>query len=290
MISSDILLENLLLNNWAALMYPKMESVAFDKYSGYTVHLLDKWSDYPLTKITVPCYVGSFSISSPTTKQRWLLKENAISFAGTYVSPADLARIYIGVKYGDKKRRICTAQWKNFYESYRQMPLYGYPVHLENAYYVDIRSAYWSILTAVGWDVQYTPGRVLSMKDPITCYDFPFAHIKMARNCLISIGAEKDRMIKFWTGERLEYRKGGNNFINRMLWCLVADVLNGVADDCIKHGAVYAYTDGFIVPGDRVRSIEAVIESWGLPVTIKAFGECDITGPGSYSFTGGDKN
>jgi hypothetical protein len=276
------------LNSYAGVMYGKMEAVAMEKYSGYQVHLLKKWSDAPLTKIDVPCYVGSFSISSPATKQRWLLEENAIPFAGTHVSPADLARMYIGVKYDGVKRRICTDQWKNFYETYRQMPLSAYPVYLDEAYYVDIRSAYWSILTAVGWNVQYTPGKVVSIKDPITCYDFPFAHIKMARNCLVSIGAEKSRMIKFWDGKgKLEYRRGGNNFINRMLWCLVSDVLNGIAHDALSAGAVYAYTDGFIVPSSRTHAVVESVEAWGLPVAIKASGPCDITGPGSYSFEGG---
>lgn len=275
------------LNSYAGVMYGKMEAIAMEKYANYTVHLLKKWSDAPLTKITVPCYVGSFSISSPATKQRWILEENSIPFAGTHVTPADLARLYIGVKYKDVKRRICTAQWKNFYETYRQMPLSAFPVYLDEAYYIDIRSAYWSILKAVGWNVQYTPGKVLSIKDPITCYDFPFGHVKMARNCLVSIGAEKSRMIKFWTGEKLEYRRGGNNFINRMLWCLVSDILNGIAADALDSGAVYVYTDGFIVPASRAQAVMGAVENWGLPVSVKSIGPCDITGPGSYSFEGG---
>jgi len=272
-------------NSFAADMYGKMEAIGLEKWAGYRVHLLKRW--FPISRLTCSAYIGSLSISSPETKQRWIRTHDAVSFAHTMVSPADLARLYLQVKYGKKKRRITTAQWQNFYKTARSMPIWAMPVYLDHAYYLDLRSAYWSILRAVGWGVDYTPGQILSIKDPITVNDFPFPHNKMARNCLVSIAANGSRVMQFWDGSKIIYRKAGNGLVNRMLWCLVCDILNGIAWDAVGAGAVYAFTDGYIVPATRLAQVTEAIEAWGLPLAIKAEGECDISGPGAYSFSGG---
>jgi hypothetical protein len=272
------------LNPYAAKMYEQMEAMGREKWAGYKIHLLKKW--FPVTRLQCPAYVGAFTLSSPETKQRWFLSSDAIPFADTWVSPADLARLYLQIKWGGKKRRINTAQWKNFYETNRSMPLWASPVYMDNAYYIDIRSAYWSILRAVGWDLQYTPGKVLSINDPITVNDFPFDTVKMARNCLISISADGSKNLRYWNGQKMEVRRSGNGLVNRMLWSFVCDVLNGVAWDCYRAGAVYGFTDGFIFPAHRVEAGMAAIEAWGLPTSVKFNGECEISGPGAYKFPG----
>src|SRR5688500_5960444 len=133
------------LNSFAAVMYSKMEEVAREKYAGYTIHLLDKWP--PMSTCEVECLVGALVIKSLQTKQRCMLRRTAVPFAGTWVTSADLARLYLNLKFKGKKRRITTIQWRDFYElSRRSMPLSVYPQKYENGYYVDIRSAYWSIL------------------------------------------------------------------------------------------------------------------------------------------------
>jgi hypothetical protein len=273
------------LNSYAAIMYEKMEAIGIEKWAGYRVHLLNHF--FPVSRLTCSAYIGTLSMSSPETKQRWLKTKDAIPFANTMVSPADLARLYLTVKWGGQKRRITTAQWKNFFETSRSMPLWAEPIYMENAYYLDVKSAYWSILRAVGWNVDYTPGQILCIKDPITVNDYPFGHHKMARNCLVSIAANGSRMMQFWDGNKIVYRKAGNAFVNRMLWCFVVDVLNGIAHDAVRAGAVYAFTDGFIVPATRMEAVTSSIEAWGVPLAVKAVGECDIKGPGAYSFTGG---
>lgn len=272
------------LNPYAAKMYVEMSALGEEKYAGYRVHLLKKW--FPVTRLTCPAYIGAFTLTSPETKQRWFLSGDAVPFAGTWVSPADLARLYLQIKWGGKKRRINTAQWKNFYETNRSMPLWAKPVYMDIAHYIDIRSAYWSILRAVGWDLQYTPGKVLSINDPITVNDFPFPHIKMARNCLISISADGSKRLRYWDGERIIIRKSGNGLVNRMLWAFVCDVLNGVAADVYRAGAVYGFTDGYIVPDNRTSAVLEAIEAWGLPTSIKHSGECEVRGPGAYKFPG----
>lgn len=270
------------LNSFAALMYDKIEAVCSEKYSGYTVHLLDRWP--PMSEIDCECIIGSMVMTSQTTKQRWMLKHNAIPFAGTWVTSADLARSYLNVKFKDKKRRITTIQWKDFYNTKRSMPLSAYPVKFEMGHYIDIRSAYWTILRAVGWDVDYMPQQWLSVKDDLTVNDFPFAHDKMARNCLVSLAADGSRTMRVWTGNELHFRKAGNGLVNKMLYSLVCDVLNSVADECLRHGAVYSFTDGFICADDKVGEIDQIIGSWGLSSSIKYSGECEIKGAGAYKF------
>lgn len=269
------------LNSYARDMYIRMEEVAREKYTGYTIHLIDRWP--PMSEIDVECYIGSMVLTSVTTKQRWMMRKDAIPFAGTWVTSADVARFYLNLKFKGVKRRITTLQWKEFYETRRSMPLSATPVHFENAYYIDIRSAYWTILRAVGWDVDYMPGGWLKVKDHITVNDFPFSEIKMARNCLVSLAADGSRMMRIWDGSQMIFRKGGNGLVNKMLFALVSDVLNNVADECIRAGAVYSFTDGFIVPERSVKDVEEIIASWGLSSGVKHFGETEIKGAGAYS-------
>jgi hypothetical protein len=263
-------------------MYAKMETVCSEKYAGYTVHLVDKWP--PMSDIECECIVGAMVITSQSTKQRWMLNKNAVPFAGTWVTSADLARTYLNIKFKNQKRRITTLQWKEFYEKPRSMPLSAYPVQFEMGHYIDIRSAYWTILRAVGWNVDYMPNKWLSVKDDITVNDFPFSQDKMARNCLVSLAADGSRKMMCWTGNEIIFRKAGNGLVNKMLYSLVCDVLNGVADECLRAGAVYSFTDGFICPDNRVGEVEAVIASWGLSSSFKYSGDCEVKGSGAYRF------
>lgn len=245
---------------------------------GYKVHLLDRW--FSLRRLTVPAIVGTFSITSPTTKQRWMLAKDSYEFEGIRVTPTDLTRAYLEEKYGSKKRRITTEQYRNFYDDRRNAPLYAEPCEIPEAVYIDIKSAYWSILQAVSWDVDYMPGAWVSKKSDHL--DFPFSDIKMARNCLVSVAANETGAMKIWTGTDLILKKSGNAFVNRMLWSLVMDVLNGIADECIQAGAVYAYTDGFICKASLATTLTSIISSWGLVSVIKHQGMAHIRGAGSY--------
>jgi hypothetical protein len=223
-------------------------------------------------------------ITSQEIKHRIIQEKNAIPFADTYASPSDLARLYLNLRWKKVRRRITTTQWKEFYENHRSTPLYVSPCHLDNAYYIDIRSAYWTILRSVGWDVDYHPLGWVRVVDPLTVNDFPFPAQKMARNCLVSLAADGTRVMQIWDGQGIKYQKGGNPLVNKMLYAFVCDVLNTVASECIAAGAVYAFTDGFICSSDHVEHIDAIIRSWGFDASIKHRGPCDVSGVGAYSF------
>lgn len=270
------------MNSYAVSMYHRMEAAAHEKWDGWTVELVKRWP--PMSQIDYTCVVGSMVITSQSIKHRMIMEKNALPFADTHVSPSDLARLYLNLKWKGVKRRITTKQWKQFYETHRSTPLYVNPCHLENAYYIDIRSAYWTILRAVGWDVDYSPMGWLRVVSPLTVNDFPFPTQKMSRNCLVSLAADGTRVMKIWDGKGIVYQKGGNPLVNKMLYAFVCDVLNSVASEVVEAGAVYAFTDGFICHADRVEEIDNIIRSWGFDASIKHRGECFVSGAGAYSF------
>lgn len=248
------------------------------KSEGVKVHLLKNW--FSVRRLGCSAIIGSFSWTSTSTKQRWILQSDAHNYGAGWVTPADIARDYLETKFGGKKRRIGTKQYKDFYGNRRNAPIWAEPCELEHAVYIDIKSAYWSITKAVGWDVDYMPNQWLRVLSD--CRDFPFPEIKMARNCLVSVAADGVSQMRIWTGSELIFKRGGNALVNKMLWSLVMDVLHGVAHECIAAGAVYCYTDGFIVPHDKARDVALVLQSWGLPFGIKHEGAASIRGAGAY--------
>src|ERR1700755_416332 len=74
-------------------MYLKIMIRRHEKMEGYKVHLLDRW--FSLRRLTVPAIIGTFSLTSPTTKQRWMLKSNTYEMEGIRVTPTDLTRAYL---------------------------------------------------------------------------------------------------------------------------------------------------------------------------------------------------
>lgn len=259
-------------------MYLKMMINRGEKTDGYRVHLLDKW--FSLRRLKCPAIIGTFSLTSTQTKQRWMLKNESYEFEGIRCTPTDLARSYLQVKYGGQKRRITSKQWQEFYNVRRSAPVFAKPQTIESAVYVDLQSAYWSILSACGWDADYMPGCWLKKKTGVL--DFPFAGVKMARNCLVSVAANETGAMRVWTGQSIIVKRTGNALVNRMLWSLVMDVLNGVASECIEAGAAYCYTDGFICESSLAQTLMSIIGSWGLSGAIKHRGEAHIKGAGSY--------
>lgn len=259
-------------------MYLKMMILRAEKNEGYRVHLLARW--FSIRRLTCPAIIGTFAVTSTQTKQRWMLERESYEFEGIRVTATDLARDYLKVKYGDQKRRITTAQYRDFYDDRRTAPVFAKPCELPKACYVDVKSAYWSILKAVGWDVDYMPGGWLKKKSSVL--DFPFPDIKMARNCLVSVAANAYGSMKIWTGEKFILKKSGNSFVNLMLWSLVMDVLHGIATECIGAGAVYCYTDGFICAESIAPQLQDIIHSWGMHSEIKYRGEAHVKGAASY--------
>lgn len=251
-----------------------------EKSHGWITELVNTW--FPLADYTDTLILGVFSRSNMAQKYKWLHAKRAIHMDYGILSPAEMARIYLDVKYPDRKPRMTTLQYREFWDKRRSPPLAVKPCEIDNAVYIDVKSAYWSITKIVGWDVDYCPSRFLGVRSDNN--DFPYPDIKLARNSLVSVGLPGS--VQIWHAGKVSVHKKGNKYINLVLWSLVQDVLNGVALDMIDAGAIYAHTDGFIIPSNRLDAATAAIEAWGLDWSIKGQGRGEVRSVGEYTIEG----
>lgn len=258
------------------MMLVHMLEHAEERAEGWTKHLIEDW--FPVTRLTERTVLGSFVWTQSSSKVKWMLKRHAVDIGAGFCTPGDIARDYLAVKFGKRRPRISTPQYEDCVKIKRSAPLAALPGEYDGIY-MDLKSAYWSILKVTGWDVEYRPGRYLGVGQDVR--DFPAGHIKLARNCLVSCGLPSQ--LRIWTGSDLAWVKTPNRFINLMLWALVQDVLNGIAYDMVHFaGAVYVHTDGYIIPADREADAHNVAEAWGLPLGEKARGPTIVRGVGEY--------
>jgi len=269
------------MNRLQSDMHFQMIERVKERNEGMEIILLKRFFD--LRTLKYPANIGSFSWTCPTLKTKWLHEPYAINMGGGYETPGDVARDYIVLKFPNRRVRVTSSQWQACINERGKPPLFCIPSEFENASYLDLTSAYWSILKVVGWDVSYNPGKWLSANSDML--DFPYPHLKMARNCLVSIGQASD--MRAWDGEQISIVKKPSKFVNWVLWRLVSDVLNAVATEMVQAGAVYVYTDGYVLEDKNVRVGLEILDSWGLPGAIKFAGKSDIKAPAAYVI--GDK-
>lgn len=250
------------------------------KSEGWQTELVNTW--FPLAGYTETLILGVFSRSNMSQRHKWLHTKKAIHMDYGILSPAEMARIYLDVKYPNRKPRMTTRQYKEFWGRRRSPPLAVKPCKIDNAMYIDIKSAYWSITEIVGWDVDYSPSRFLGVQSSNN--DFPYPDIKLARNSMVSVGLPGS--VQIWHNQKVSVHKKGNRYINMVLWSLVQDVLNGVALDMIEAGAIYAHTDGFIIPSNRFDAATSAIEAWGLDWSVKGQGRAEVRSVGEYVIEG----
>lgn len=234
-----------------------------------------------LNEVSTDVILGSFSWYWMQEKKKAISRRFHLNFNGVITTPSEVARTYLELKY--KKLRTTGEQARAF-KIYRTAPLYAQPHTCEEGIYIDIRSAYWQILQIIGWDVDYNPSRWLGRGEQM--HDFPYADIKLSRNCLITAGLPTDAT--FWKGQKQKFEKlpTSNRLTNLGVWAAVMDILHGAARDCIKAGAFYAHTDGYICSIGRQDAVLGALASWGLEGRIKRVGPCTVYGVGCYTFGG----
>lgn len=249
-----------------------------ERNKDFSIYVVDKFP--PLDSLKALTYLGSFSWTSQATKERWIRTPFAFDLGAGYVTPSDIARDYIAVKYGGERLRCNSKQWAELVAKRKSQPLYANPCTLPTAYYLDMKSAYWQLLQLGGYDVDYSPKRFLSPRSDVR--DFPVPEIKLARNCLVSMGLPSG--VNVWVPSFGFQKKTPKKLsVNLVLWGFIQDVLHGFAYDMLtKAGAVYINTDGYIVPDWAMSLADEVADSWGLKVTIRHHGEANIRGAGDY--------
>jgi hypothetical protein len=236
--------------------------------------LVNGWPE--VTKIETPVYLGSYSWTVPAWRQRWLYQPTVVDLGFGPQSPTEIVRDYLDWKYPEKLR--ATRAQRDAICAKRAWPAMARRCHLDDAVYVDLKSAYWSIMCVLGWDVDYYPGKWLGVRSSVM--DFPLPDHKPARSALVTAGLSSP--IRWWDGYGLRWKHANSNHINYGIYAVIMDILHGVASEMIDAGAVYVHTDGYILPSDRVGDALSIASSWGLRADVKAAGPADIWGVGVY--------
>lgn len=233
--------------------------------------------------------VGIFSICGLESRTRWLWSGHCVPTEAGLETPPSVARDYLTVAYG-KSPRASHKQIEFIKHSQKPLPQFAAPQIFNAGYYVDISAAFWSIMSIIGWNVDYYPGLWLGRgRAPLdfAWHDGSHPSHKVARNCLVSAGAASSTT--FWIpakGKQAGYFKtqpGGNPLANLQLPRLIGDILNAIAAECVDAGAIYSNTDGFIAPNfETMAKVVRIIADWKLTPTIKASGPGWVRGSGSY--------
>jgi hypothetical protein len=196
---------------------------------------------------------------------------------GEWQTPTEISRDYLLAKYEKKPRQYHDQYIVNSMK--RGWPYLAKTGFHGDCVYIDLKSAYWSIMQVVGWDVEYNPSRWLGRSSIMN--DFPLPSNRLARNSLVSSATLSS--ISMWTGTHLKTKSVGGRLMNPIVHSIVMDVLHGIASDLENMGAVYIHTDGYIVPRYLQASALSMINcQWGVPARVKHEGLTVVKGIGSY--------
>lgn len=243
----------------------KMRESAEERNERYTANIRQRF--FPITLLESLTFLGNFSWTNPNLKMRFM-QEDAVLYDlfDLPQTPPEIARDYLRAKYTEKRRHT-KAQFAAINEP-RSAPTYCRVGRYDEMAYLDLKAAYWTIVQAVGWDVDYHPSRWIGKRS--INEDFPIPNHKLARNCLVTAGLMTPHHI--WTGQKLKPFMGHNTLVNYDLWALAQDVLHSLATLAIRAGAVYVHTDGYIVPRKRVDMLREEFARWGFNTGIKGGG------------------
>lgn len=223
-------------------------------------------------------WIGHYSYTNAEIKRRFLdeavILDNVTGFQQT---PPEVARDYLRTKYTEKRRHT-KAQYAAI-NLPRSAPTLCKVGKFTDHAYIDLKAAYWSIITAVGWDVDYHPGRWLGKRSEND--DFPIPDNKLARNCLATAGLMTPTHI--WTGKMLKPFQGHNTLVNYDLWAVLMDTLHGIASIAKRLGAIYIHTDGYILPAKNVEAFQTEVQSWGLRTGVKGRGDGEVFAVSCYT-------
>lgn len=246
-----------------------------EKYRGWDVNQVSEFPNVRL--ISEPVVGGVFSYTIPARKHKIILQNFAINLHDTITTPSAVAREYLLNFYGMRRRAFNHQRLKIL--AHRSAPLYVRPALYKDMVYADIQATYWSIMSMVGWDVDYCPSEfLLAGAAPM---DYPLPQHKLARNCLWSAGLLQQ--VELWNGSAWSSALRGSQLVNYSLTACTLDILNAMAWEALEHGAVYIHTDGYIIPRTRFESLAKVAALYGLTLREKGKGDATVLGIGNYS-------
>lgn len=239
--------------------------------------------DYPdnIMDVHEAVYLGDFSLTALAGSNRWLRPSATITPFGFKQSVTEITRDYLSLKY-KLPLKIRKAQIEAT-KDIPPAPLMALPGSYGAGVYIDIKSAYWQIVRAVGWDVEYFPARYIAVGSSHEDAPEFLVKQKLFRASMVSMCRTRDAHI--YDGVSKVYPKSMSNpFVNYRLIKLVNDVLNGIAWEISNSifGLWYVNTDGYIVSAADASRTMDIINSWGLEVDVKGEGDVTVWGAGSY--------
>lgn len=260
----------------SSVLIQKMAALKAERDHKYTIDVTDEFPD--INRFNQRVIVGTYSRTYQTDMIRQILTAAVVDIGFGVQSHTEVARDYIAAKYPKRLRA-----YKDQIESFKQpraSVLYAKPCRILAGCYIDVKSAYWTIMSIVGYNVDYYPGKWLGQGAPND--DFPLPHHKIARSSIISQSLLTP--MTYWTGKELKVSKPMNsNNVNYGLWALICDVLHAITTELITHcQCCYAYTDGFIVPQHKKELAYEIIRSYGLSASCQASGLSYVFGVGRY--------
>jgi hypothetical protein len=159
-------------------------------------------------------------------------------------------------------------------------PFLAKPGHYEGMAHVDIKSAYYSIMSMIGLYPNVIWGKTFAVGDsPLPGY--PFADNKIVRNSLYAT-AFQPRLIYVTRGNIKEVQPKHKLF-NPHLVQVTQCILHAVARRARALGAVHWHTDGGLLPKDEAWDfVEWVTAEYGLTLRVKSVGAADVYNQSCY--------
>jgi len=256
-------------------MINAMTDLAIQRVENRTITITDSVSLPPSDDYV---YLGGGTWYARNSRRAEIVHSSVVRPFEVPQTRGQVARDYLKVKYGKKlPLRARGAQIRSWGDA-MSAALYAKSGWTENMVYADIKSAYWSILSIVGYDVEWWPERFLGVASSVA--DFPLWEDKTARSAITATGIMNTSDIyNYGKFERVAQK---NVYQNLSLWNLTHTILHMCAGWARSLGGVYFNTDGAIIPRRALDDYTALLAGVGLRCGVKGEGVCHVRGAGAY--------
>ena len=237
--------------------------------------------DFPkLEEIDEPAIIGTYSMTLLKTKKRFIVWPSCLKITrqgedvdtATCLSRDYLKETYFAPRVKHEQVELISGQF---------MPIFVKPTVFDYGYYIDVKSAWWSIMNLCGWNVDYWPGKWLLNGRPPRDYPYPLS--KLGRSALVSVA--QSYMIEIYDPKTKQKIKkiSFNSHLNYHIYATIAHVLSGIGIMAASLGCVYVNADGMIAPNEDI-AVETMkmIDEWKLPYTTKGAGRGWVKAIGCY--------
>jgi len=235
-----------------------------------------EWYRPELTELPPGTILGGATWSRPGVV-RYIVNPTMCIVPGEPATHIDLARYWIRQHYRPPLRRRRVEDELDW----APQVLWAMPTTYHALAYVDLVSTYRRVLELVGWDAEYWRLRYLSVAGAAELAELS----KLAYSAAVAIAARPWSTLRVWDGQRLVARRMRNVYANTSLYRLMRDALWGIASDvrdALGDQALYANTDGYIVPSALADEVLEIARAWGFAARVKVEGPGEVRGVASW--------